>query len=201
MDAAKSTTGWLALLTTFVMGGASGYAARLGLEREPRREEEASNGASALEGMRAALAKLQRSVEELSRSQSLSPAIPPSAARESQEPEKQRLDLGELRELVARLEQAARDGAAHTAGLWIPEGRPQPLPEASGDMASIESLKSRYQFWTYQQALDAFGRPDNVLYDPTWGAMVLWQYRRDPDQRGWFTLKFYDGVVVGAESN
>src|SRR6185436_15469217 len=121
----------------------------------------------------------QESVAELSRR----PPMPASGSipvRESQRPETEGLDIEELRELVARFERATRESAARTAGLWIPEGRPQALPEATGDMASVESLKSRYQFWTYQQALDAFGRPDQVSYDPSWGALVLWQYRRDP---------------------
>ncbi|MSR62819.1 MAG: hypothetical protein EXS08_10290 [Planctomycetes bacterium] len=60
-------------------------------------------------------------------------------------------------------------------------------------------MKSRFLFWSYQQILDAFGRPDEMHL----GQVVEWWYRRftGSDFEGWFSVKFCAGFVVNIDSN
>jgi len=195
MDAAKGTVGLLGLLTTFVLGGASGYAARLGMDGAPRPGEPDSSAqacVAALESVRAELrVALERWNERLA-------APSPSVAhtREPLEPREDSLDLVALRELVTRFEQAAQSIPARSFGpLLIPARRAQELPVEPENNAAEEELLRRYQFWTYQQVLDAFGRPD-LVEDSTW------TYRRVPgSDKKVFGLDFCDGFVVSVWSS
>jgi hypothetical protein len=198
MDAAKSTVGWLALLTTFVVGGASGYAARLGLEREPRGEE-GGTLASGLAELRASVTRLEDSVTELSRSQTVLVSAP-RPERESSAPAKEVLDLRSLEELVTRFERAtARASTAGTGALVFPVGRPQPIPPGVDGDEENAALRERFLFLSYQQVLDALGRPDGVYVTKIGNAdAVLWSYARsnEPGVYDHFGLYFRDGLVV-----
>ena len=201
MAGVKGTTGLLAGLATFLLGGASGYAARLGLERDPRRGEDAGV-TRGFEELRSSLAGLQASVADL-KMHLMQETPAPAPTRESKPPEREAIDLADLQELVTRFERAtARVSATASGALVIPEGRPQPVPPDVEDDSVIEELRRRFQLMSYQQVLDTLGRPDKV-YAVKYGNAdaVLWSYIRahEPsaaDFSSAFGIYFRDGLVI-----
>jgi hypothetical protein len=198
MDATKGTVGLLGLLATFVLGGASGYAARLGLEGDAWRGEAGTSVSPDLARLENMLVDLRSALEQWNRRLEV-PSAAAMPAREPLEPDEEPLDLAALRELVTRFERAAQAIPARSAGsLVIPQGRPLPLPPEPAQDEDWQELRERYLLQSYQQIVDAFGRPDSVWPAQLSGAScVLWKYAREAGDRAQdFDFYFRDGLVI-----
>jgi hypothetical protein len=184
----------IGVLTAFVLGGASGYAAGSALTRDPAARDLRAN--QDVDDLRRSLLALQGSVDALNRRLAEAAVSVPGFTREPEPREETPFDLAAMSDLVTRLERAAQAIQARSTGtLHIPDGRPQALPpKPEGEEATAE-LERRFQLWTHQQVLDAFGRPDLVEES---NSELEWWYRCVPESDGdrWFVVYFCDGFVV-----
>jgi hypothetical protein len=172
--------------------------------------------ADALQELSRTLAELRRAIER--GAPSLAAVPPDGVAREavhaaSDEPARESQDLAAaLHELAAALRglgtRPTAGGAAATTALVVPRWVDRKAAFAGTGMlraaqsddhdavhAAERALDQRHMFWTQQQVLDAYGRPDHIEVD---SGLVAWSYEvvHEDGASEEYYFYFHDGVVA-----
>jgi hypothetical protein len=171
----------------------------------PRRVEESTASAAVDPRLSEALIQLAKELHE-SRSATAPIVVPSgepsqrSVATESGEGALTELAIA-VRELRGVLQHGGAGGSSAAvlpAPVLPPAGQRAWLPELSSDVHDrSRAYTGQHLFWSEQQVLDHYGRPDFVYIDSVGGA--TWRYQDDQGNKRSFDVKVFQGRVSGVQ--